>query len=200
MHPLNLQFVQHVKAECRRFNVKCMFSPDRKVSVDGSNYGGYFDTKELLVTNGSERWVISTLVHEFSHMEQWIYDAPIFSGTLRGGHDSIQVMDDWIHGKEYAPSTITHAVSLVRDCELDCERRALINIDKYKLHLNVEHYCQEANAYVLSFNYVKKYRKQDFETSQLDDRIVRLMPKDLDSMDYTTLSKTHEKIFKRYLH
>lgn len=201
MHPLNQSFVQHVKAECRRFKIKCIFSPYDKIFIDNANYGGYFDNYErkLVVTNGSERWIISTLVHEFSHMEQWIYEDPIFFGTLRGGYCSLRVMDEWIEGKEFAPSTITQAVSMVRDCELDCERRALVNIAKYNIHLNIEHYCQEANAYVLSFNYVKKYRKKDFENSQLDDRIVKLMPKDLDSMDYTTLSKTHEKIFNRYL-
>lgn len=201
MHPLNLQFVNHVKAECRRFKVKCVFSPNNTIFIDGANYGGYFDgkNKQLVVTNGSERWIVSTLVHEFSHMEQWMYGDPSYYVKLRGGHDSLQIMDDWINGKEFAPSTVTHAIGLVRDCELDCERRALINIEKYNLHLNVEHYCQEANAYVLSFNYVKKYRKQDFEVSQLDDRIVKLMPKDLYSVDYTTLSKTHEKIFNTYL-
>lgn len=202
MHPLNLQFVNHVKAECRRFKVKCIFSNKKSVIVDDFNYGGYFDVnnKEMVITNGSERYIISTLVHEFSHMEQWIYNEPSLFIKLRGGHDSTQVMDDWIHGKEYASSTVTHAVGLVRDCELDCERRASVNIEKYNLPINIELYCQEANAYVLSFNYVKKYRNQDFEVSQLDDRIVKLMPKDLYSVDYTTLSKTHEKIFKRYLY
>lgn len=200
MHPIHREFIRHVKSECRRHKITIILSSQQTVSIDGIPYGGYFDefNNKLVVSSGSERWIISTLVHEFSHMEQWLYSDPTYTRRMKGGYDGSQIMDDWLDGKQFKKQTVKNAFSIARDCELNCEIRSVDNIKKYDLQLDIDLYNQEANAYILSFNYIKKYRKHDLTTSPLQNEIVNSMPKTLD-LDYTKLTREHELLFKTYL-
>jgi len=199
MHKNHLDFITHVKRECRRYGIKLILSDKDRLIVDNQTYGGYFDTIELFVSNGAENWIISTLVHEFSHMEQWIENDPVFTHRLRGGYQSYDIMDKWLGGNTYKPITVKSAVGLSRDCELDCDRRAIKNITKYNLQLDIERYCQESNAYILMYNFAKKIRQWEFKNSPLDDRIVNHMPTDLTSINYNTLPREYELLYKTVL-
>lgn len=199
MHKNHRDFLSHVKRECRRYGIKLILSKHDRLVVDNHTYGGYFDTKELFVSNGTETWIISTLVHEFSHMEQWIDNDPVFTHRLRGGYESYDIMDKWLDGNTYKSITVKSAVGLSRDCELNCDRRAIENIKKYKLNLNIEKYCQESNAYILMYNFAKKIRQWEFKKSPLDDRIVNHMPTDLVSLNYDTLPREYEELYRKVL-
>lgn len=199
----NNTFYAHVRRECRRYEIKLIVSTENAFFDDNESYGGYFDheTRELGVSKGdSEPDFISILVHEFSHMEQWIEEDPTYTHHLRGGYESSEIMDKWIKGREYEYNTIKSAIDIIRDCELNCERRAIKNIEKYNLNLDMDDYCRSSNAYIMFYNYIMKKRRWEYEKSASEiPEIVNAMPNDLYSLDYTKLSKKYKDLFDMYL-
>jgi len=200
MHPNHLAFISHVKQECRTHDMRLLLSK-KQILRDGIHtYGGYFDEEKIAVSSGSDGWVIRTLAHEYSHLLQWIeLDPAYFKTKLRGGIDSITIMNKWIEGHEYKKSTVNKALSLNRECELNCERRTINVIKQFNLHLDINKYCQAANSYILSYNFVKKVRTWDFKGSIYDKEIVDEMPTDLYSLDYSRLPRQYEALFRKVL-
>ena len=199
----HISFLKHVKRECRRYRIKLILSPLEAFVFDGQSYGGYFDnyTMEMAVTHkNNENVFISLLVHEFSHMEQWIERDSTFTSHLRGGYESSTIMSQWLDGREYQYNTIKKAIDLLRDCELNCERRAVKNIEKYNLDLDEETYCKEANAYILFYNYIMRKRRWEYkESPNCITEILDKMPTDLYSLDYTELTSEQRNLFDEYL-
>jgi hypothetical protein len=202
MNNSSKEFIKFVRHQCKRYKFSLILSKDSHFTEDGNSYGGYFSAydKTIAVSNSEdEQWLISTLVHEYSHFEQWIYEDPVFFKLLRGGLDAGVVLSKWINGVTYKNSTIKRAIQLIRDCELDCERRALVNIDKFNLSINKLEYCQESNAYLYFHNYVKKKRKWEFKNSPIDvPEILTQMPTDL-NQNYGVLPRYYELLFDEYL-
>jgi len=66
-------------------------------------------------------------------------------------------MDKWLNGKEI--KFIKNKIDKIKYLELDCEKRAVKNIKKYNLPVNIETYIQKANSYILFYNYVKETRQ-----------------------------------------
>ena len=64
-----------------------------------------------------------------------------------------------MQGKEYPEDLIKKASEISRDLELDCERRALKKIKKYKLPIDHLTYIRGAAANVHHYNYMYKRRK-----------------------------------------
>lgn len=199
----HISFLKHVKRECRRYRITLILSNESTFKYGEQSYGGYFDhyTKELGVTHGNNEYsMIPLLVHEFSHMEQWIDNDPSYTAHIRGGYESSTIMDNWLDGKEYEYSTIKKAIGQLRDCELNCERRAILNIRKYGLDIDVDDYCQTANAYILFYNYIMRKRRWEYqEPVTMIPEIISEMPTDLYSLDYTKMSPNHRELYDIYL-
>lgn len=195
-------FISHVKHECRRHGVKLVLSTKSYFSDDAQSYGGYFNhnDKELAVADiGNNYNMLTTLVHEFSHMEQWIYDDPTFTHRLRGGHESTAILNNWLMGQSYTKNTIRSAVAIIRECELNCERRSIANIKKYKLSIDTKRYARNANAYILFHHYVLQKRKWDFDRSPLHNSyLVEQMPSDMDTLDYTHFDQCYKLLFEAF--
>ena len=200
MYSSHISFISHVKKECRKNGIRLLLSK-KDILRDGIHtYGGYFDEEKIAISSGSESWVISTLVHEYCHMRQWIDKAPEYTNiNIRGGNNSILIMNNWIEGTEYKKSTIHTAMSRNRDCELDCERRTVEAIREFKLHIDINNYIQVANSYILAYNYVKLVRTWNFIGSVYDKEIVSEMPTDLYSLNYNRLPNKFKKLFDRVL-
>lgn len=200
MHPNHLAFISHVKQECRLNGMRLLLSKKSILREGIHTYGGFFDEEKIAVSSGSESWVIRTLAHEYSHLQQWIEDDPSYFKTkLRGGIDSITIMNKWIEGHEYKKSTINRALSLNRDCELNCERRTIDVIKEFGLQLDINKYCQSANSYILCYNFVKKVRTWDFKGSIYSKEIVDEMPTDLYTLNYNRLPRYYEALFRKVL-
>jgi len=196
-------FLQYVKSECRRYNIKLILTEDDCFKVNGQSFGGYFahTIPEMGITQLNDDFAFtSTLVHEFSHMEQWIDDDPTFTQHLRGGYESSTIMDNWLSGTEYEYNTIKTAINVIRDCELNCERRAIKNIKKFKLNFDEENYSQSANAYILFYNYIMTTRQWEYVKGPTEiDEIIDAMPTDLYTLDYTILLPKYTELFDRLL-
>lgn len=137
-----------------RFGVSVLLSPDRTVeAADGIQCGGYFDedSKTLAVaTNRREEVWLGVLLHEYSHLTQWVEDAPVWRAAKSD-------MWDWLAGKRV--KGIRESIRTVQDVEADCERRTIRLIRELDAPVDLESYTRCANAYIHFHNVIADKRK-----------------------------------------
>lgn len=196
-------FVKHVRHQCKRYGCKLkLIYKELLEEEDGSTCEGYFsdDPLELVVaTRCLYTDFISTLVHEYSHFEQWIEESKYFAGGkyFSGGkYNYHSILERWIGGENFTKKTIERTIDVVRNCELDCERRSVENIKKYNLPINIEKYCKNASAYIYFYNFIKKTRVWETKHKPSDcKKIIDIMPTDLSG----NFSRTPRNIMKLYI-
>lgn len=166
------KFVAHVKRRCRANKIELVLSPSRNVVITDSfstDCSGYFDDvdKTLVVACGKpfSDW-IEILVHEYSHMEQWLYD-----DRWEYWGECCQKLWEWIDG-ELMMNTVqlTKVLDGMIELERDCEVRSLANIDKFNLKINKSSYSKKANLYLYSYRIMpilKKFPTGIYENKSL---------------------------------
>lgn len=196
-------FKDHVTKECKRYGVIFKLHHESYIDCDGSILGGYFQESplELVVADNLDNNVfLSSLVHEYSHFEQWRDDSPIYSCKWRNTFAD-QILDRWLNGETFAESTLDKCISIVRNMELDCERRSMANIIKHKLPILLSEYAQNASAYIYFYHYIRLVRRwngRDGKSVYEIPQIISEMPNTLDG-DYNTIPEAILKLFKKYL-
>ncbi len=191
----NTKFIKFVKEECEKHEVKCNLVPTKHIDYSGDiKCGGWFDgyEKELAVAM-KHKDSMSLLVHEYSHMTQWIDDIDVWKKCMdEESHDKV---DKWISG-EYVDN-INYYIDNCRDLELDNEKRAVKLIRKFNLEIDIDIYIKKANAYVQFYNYIKLSRKWSVPKNSPynNDRIMNNCPNKF-TMDYSKISRKLEKIFR----
>lgn len=136
------------------FGVHVRLSPDRNIAdEDGRESGGYFcgSTKVLAVATGgsTEAW-LGILLHEYSHVTQWVENNPLWR-AYRGE------MWRWLDGRKI--DNPKAAVRSVQALEEDCERRTVRLIWELDAPVDVGNYCRAANAYLHFHNVMFDKRK-----------------------------------------
>lgn len=196
-----LKFVAHVKRMCEKHHVT-LITQNQPFYEDGQLCGGYFsfDKKELAVSCVlNDYWFINLLVHEYSHMEQWLDNDPCLHTMMRGGIDAGTLIGKWINGVNYKNSSIKQAINLTIELELNCEKRAVENIKKFELPIDIKQYAKQANTYLYFHRYMKKKRKWEFNKSPLDlDNVIYFMPDTLDQ-NYNRLPRVYYDLFEAYI-
>lgn len=158
------KFVSHVIRECIKHNI--LFRTTRN---DEINDGSFDD--ELRIMEVAEKDIfLNVLVHEYSHMRQWIEESPIY-GKKYKNLDPYMVVFNWLHrGKEYEEDVLDNSFRLVKEIELDCEKRAIQTIKKWNLPINTETYTKCAIALIYYFDYMRHFRKVgncDYESPEI---------------------------------
>ncbi len=68
-------YFYEVDAKCKKHEVQLRLSGGKGLNGDGSRSGGWFDdyNKELAIAiNAPLKWTLATLLHEESHLDQWL--------------------------------------------------------------------------------------------------------------------------------
>ena len=146
-------FFNNVKRRCKANKIELMLAPSRTVVITDSfstDCSGYFDDydKVLAVACGKpfEDW-IEILVHEYSHMEQWLSDPRWTKWTQH-------CLDLWCwldKEKIMNNSQLKLVVDGMIELERDCEVRDIHNIEKWGLPINKSAYKRKANLYLYSY-------------------------------------------------
>ena len=160
------KFVQYVKDQCQKHNVKLTLDPSEHVFVGGAKCGGYFDSfdksnVQLVVATGRpfEEWV-ELLAHEFCHFLQWSEGSPFFTESTVGGVQIDQIVDLWLQGLvELSEEQKESYLNFMLELEKDCEERTVRLIREFDLPVDSEYYIQKSNAYVLFYKVLQKTRK-----------------------------------------
>jgi hypothetical protein len=170
------EFIGKVAVECIENDVSLKIIQKEKVG----NYGGWFDSnkKELVCAyksiNGFE-----ILIHEYHHFLQW-KNNPKFWKKCEA--DKCPFLN-WVEGEETSKNKLTRAFNKAIELERDCEINSINFIKKHNLDVNLKQYILEANAYIYSYHYVKKYRNWPLKTIYTEN-VIEKMPKKILSFEH----------------
>ena len=188
-------FLQTVKYKCEEHNVKLILKKSSKIKIYNKTYiGGYFSDiskkeGELACAIKSPEYK-SLLVHEFSHLEQWSERSHIWS-ISKYAYD----IDSWLAGESIR--NIDFKIDQIKLLELDCEKRAVKNIKKYELKIDIPTYIQKANCYILFHNHLKETRRWNKSHLIYSKELWKLCPNKF--MPESYYSKTPKKIYKKFI-
>jgi len=169
-----------ISLNCIKNNISLTLENKHLVDMDNLPCSGYFDECSLVVatkkTKTSE-WV-TTLLHESCHMDQYLEKSKVYVSDSAG----LNIVEDWINKKNINKSRLVKGFKNTILLELDCEKRTVKKIKKYKLNVSIPKYIQEANAYLFSYIYALE-EKTWYEAPYENMDIVKVMPKTFLSID-----------------
>lgn len=105
---------------------------------------------------------IGIAMHESCHMDQWAESAPVWvKAMMNENKEPMDIIDQWINGKEIDNRLLEECIFSALDIELDCEKRSVykmkfLGLDKY---ITPSEYIQKSNAYVLFYLALYKTRQ-----------------------------------------
>lgn len=149
--------VEEISRRAWAFGVSVLLSPRENVATDdGMPCSGYFDAEGqpiLAVAMGApeDKW-LGTLLHEYSHVTQWVENAPVWRADNK--RDKLW---DWINGK--AVKDVRAICEAARENEADCERRTVRLIHELQAPVDLDRYARAANAYVHFYNVIIDKRR-----------------------------------------
>jgi hypothetical protein len=189
------EFFKFLRKECKTHGVELSLRKTGYVKLSGFKCGGYFDCdstpKPKLVCAMNKSSSISTLVHEYCHMTQWLDKIPLWGMAGISNY----IMGEWLNGVEY--SDIANHIAIVRNLELDNEIRASEMIEDYDLGVTKSEYIKTANAYIVYYNYLLISRKwsKPQNSPYCNKKIVAAMSDKFD-MNYQSLDRDLYDLFK----
>lgn len=126
--------------------------------VDTANIpcSGYFDEKSLVVATKKKNFQdwLDILIHESCHLDQFVEKSKVWCPDELG----LYVVESWIQKKKINLKKATEAFHNTILLELDCEKRTVKKIKKYKLNFDIDLYTQKANAYLYGYGVSFKKR------------------------------------------
>ena len=137
---------------------KINFRLEYAEQVDTNNIpcSGYFDEKSLVVATKKKNlqdW-LDILIHESCHLDQFVEKSKVWCPDEIG----LFVVERWIQNKKINLKKTVEAFHNTILLELDCEKRTVKKIKKYKLKFNTDLYIQKANAYLYGYGVSFKKR------------------------------------------
>jgi hypothetical protein len=182
-------FIGDLVKKCHQKGVTLHLKASERVNVGRIKCNGSFDEDKIEVAtkNKFEFW-LGILVHESCHMDQWANKTRIWKEI----DPYLRAVDKWLNSKDHKLKSVKKAFSKVIELELDCEKRSIKKIEKYKLPIDKEEYIKGANAYLLSYTFARKNRKW-YKYPYKNPRIRRAMPtkllnmKDFNNLDHPLL-------------
>ena len=193
------KFISDLEQKCSEHNINLLIPNTPGVQYPSGNTltNGYFDSdnRVLACATGKElnQW-LPILIHEASHMDQFLENDPVFNESL-----GLDETFKWNEGSENVDfNKINNEIASGIAVEVDCEKRTVEKIKQYSLEfvVGIEEYIQKSNAYVLFYLWMKKNRswyKIGFEPYNVKS-VYSKMPKTFE-IDYTTMTQEVSEAF-----
>ncbi len=167
VYPEKIQkFLQHAKKDVVKNDFKFVTGKYGDIKIGGISCNGYFcDKKGELAfwTDPNDLSWLPIAVHEYGHFLQWKVKRNFWMENTRfpGRKEKDDVLDLWLNGEEFAQKDIDKFIGQALNIEHDNEINTIKLIKRFNLEdfINVDEYVKKANAYVLFYHMVKKYRK-----------------------------------------
>ena len=196
------RFIKDLQRRCKKYDITFLMSGLDYVKWGEGKSNGFFnpETMEMAISIGKpvEKW-LNTLVHESCHFDQWVQNCKVWRDMMDQKPDACtQLFEHWLYNEKKISKEVAIIMArIMRDLELDCERRTIAKIKKYNLPINVKEYAKGAGAYVMFYNYIVKYKKwyKIGQEPYNNKKIRRLMPTNLRGK-YDVLTPKLEKLFK----
>jgi hypothetical protein len=140
------RLIADTAAVCVANKIELRITNTHAVNADNIITSGYFDDASLVVAGGKRDWV-DVLAHESCHMDQFLEKDLIYMTS----DNSLSAIDDWLAGKEFSNTNLIQKFIDVIVMELDCEKRTVKKLKKYKIYPNMENYIKQVNAYLFGY-------------------------------------------------
>lgn len=188
------EFISFVKKECEYYGVKCLLRNSKYCIYDGSALSGCFDDKSMLLICAMKKpGYLGILAHEYCHMIQWATKAPIWIKANTAG--SYEAWSKHLDGEEVE---MDEHFQIMRDLELDNEKRTVALIKKLSLPIDVREYTKKANAYVMLYNYMRiTGRWPHPKRSPYNNQVILAAMPDKFSLDYSKIPARLFNIFQQ---
>jgi len=163
-------FLRYVRKTCKDNGVNVKIGRGRLVKMEPFNFkvAGYFDEDARLLHCGvglNESEFLSTLVHEFAHVLQWIDGDSTYKNCDHEKYGSVQnAVCQWI--KDEVSVKNKHLILYTKKmiaCELNAERRAVKLIKQFDLPIDIKRYSEHASATLYTYWMTLKTKKWDFK-------------------------------------
>jgi hypothetical protein len=192
------EFIELIRLHASAYDVKVVLHDKPFIMCDGLKVSGYFDNGRLSlhVALKNPIW-FEILVHEYGHFRQWIEFCKVWAKYER----EVKKWDDWVIKKaEMSKERIDREFKIVRNLELDCEKRSVELIKQFNLPIDVKNYIKGANTYIYFYAFVRKNRKWYNKKSPYKVKeIFDMMPaKFLEPHEYNTMPKGYEEAVEKY--
>jgi hypothetical protein len=189
-------FIELVKNGCKKHKVSCKLKEVKYLKpIPSVRCTGYFDDEgRTLQVAMKQKDSFEILVHEYSHLTQWIDKVPVYMKANK----YLFAVDAWISGEKFSSSMVDAAIQGVIDLELDNEKRSVKLISKYNLSIDKESYIKKANAYLYFYHWMRKTRKWSSPNNlpYRNKNIIAAMPTTFRGK-YDKLPKRFEKLFEQ---
>lgn len=102
----------------------------------------------------------SSFVHESCHVDQFLNKAKVFQEYILDGLDDENFPENYFKGEFSCKIKSKKFFNNILKMELDCEKRAIRKIKKYKLNINPITYTKQANLYMYYHVFMWKNKKE----------------------------------------
>lgn len=194
MRSTHRDFVEFVRKTVGEYGITLTLRDANWVVADGFGCHGWFsyDDKtgvyEIRVATKNPHWV-EVLAHEYSHFLQWRKGTRLYRMCFGPTNNYADVVEDWLHGKEYDRRRVKRAFHTYRSMERECEMIATKVMQRHGIEYDAERYAQEANCCLYMYHFMEQRRIKDFKKNPLDWRILRKMPSSFRTQSHKTLPK-----------
>lgn len=153
------QYFREIDEKCKKHGITFRISGGRGLNIMNGRCSGFFSdfSKELAIAiNKPSKWILATLAHEESHLDQWLDENSVWYD--REASEKFDLFFQWLNGEVElkSPQDCARKAILI---ELDCEKRTLKKIKKRWSHIiSPEDYSMSANAYMFSYLYMAESR------------------------------------------
>jgi len=150
--------VKFIRRECSIHDVTAYFGKGKSVQCGSIKTNGYFSSsdKKLAVSLGKDDWVF-TLVHEYSHMKQWLENCKEWSRYVATDHQD--------YGRAFTNSNninsknLRKSIEVIMNLELDCEQRSVKLLREFGFNEDlISEYTQKANSYIIFYLFIEENR------------------------------------------
>ena len=196
------RFIKDLQRRCKKYKITFLISGLDYVKWGDGRSNGFFNDEDMqmAISIGKpvDKW-LNTLIHESCHFDQWVQNCKTWRNMKNEKPDACtQLFEHWLFNKKkISKEQAIDMACIMRDLELDNERRTIEKIKKYKLPIDIKEYAQKAGSYVMFYNYIGKYKKwyKIGKEPYHNKKIRRLMPTNLRGK-YDKLTPKFEKLFK----
>jgi len=168
------KLIADISTKCIKNKINFRLEYAEQVDTNNIPCSGYFDEKSLVVATKKKNiqdW-LDILIHESCHLDQFIEKSKVWTPDELG----LFVVEGWIQNKKISSKKAIEAFHNTILLELDCEKRTVKKIKKYKLKVNIDLYIQKANAYL--YGYGVSYKKKVWPNRPYEKAfIINKMPK-----------------------
>ncbi len=196
------KFIRDLQRRCKKYKITFLMSGLDYVEWGDSKSNGFFNPEknEMAISIGKpvDKW-LNTLVHESCHFDQWVQNCKEWRDMMAYKPDACtQLFEYWLEGgKKISKEKAMDMACIMRDLELDNERRTIEKIKKYNLPIDIKEYAKGAGAYIMFYNYIGKNKKwyKIGKEPYHNKKIRHLMPTNLRGK-YDVLTPKFEKLYK----